>query len=209
MLNALRPAIARIADAPADALLRRGVSPDAVTLAGTVGVVTGALALIAQDQFFWGVMVVTVSVLTDMLDGAMARKLHATRGGPVNPFGGWLDSTCDRAADAAVFGALVWWGTGEADNRLIAGLALFSLVAGAIVSYAKARAEGLGLTCDAGIMERAERLVLVLVPTGLVGIGVPEVVLTACLWVLAVLTGVTVVQRGLEVRKQAALSVAS
>ena len=207
MLNALRPAIARIADAPAEALLRRGVSPDVVTLAGTVGVVVGALALIAQDQFFWGVMVVTVSVLTDMLDGAMARKLQARDPGPVNPFGGWLDSTCDRAADAAVFGALVWWGTGGNDNRLIAGLALFSLVAGAIVSYAKARAEGLGLTCDAGIMERAERLVLVLVPTGFVGIGAPEWLLTGALWALSVLTAITVLQRGLEVRRQAALSV--
>lgn len=207
MLNALRPAITRIADAPADRLLRAGVSPDAVTLAGTVGVVAGALGLIAQGWFFAGVMVCTLFVLTDMLDGAMARKRLA-QGGVRNPFGGWLDSTCDRAADAAVFGALVWWGTGEGDNRLIAGLALFCLVAGAIVSYAKARAEGLGLPCDVGLAERAERLVAVLVPTGLVGIGAPEVILTTMLWVLSAATAVTVLQRALEVRRQAALLVA-
>ncbi|MCW2621901.1 MAG: CDP-alcohol phosphatidyltransferase [Frankiales bacterium] len=206
MLNALRPAIARIADAPADRLLRWGVSPDAVTLAGTVGVVVGALALVAQGNFFWGTMVITVSVLTDMLDGAMARKKQAA-GAPVNPFGGWLDSTCDRAADAAVFGALVWWFAGRGDDRVLVGVALFCLVAGAIVSYAKARAEGLGLRCDVGLMERSERLVLCLLPLGLVGIGAPDWLLAAALWLLAVTTAFTVVQRALEVRRQAALSV--
>ena len=205
MLNALRPAITRIADAPAERLLRAGVSPDAVTLLGTVGVVAGALGLVARGEFFAGTLVCTLFVLTDMLDGAMARK-RAARGVPVNPFGGWLDSTCDRVADAAVFGALVWWFSGEGDDRVLAGVALFALVAGAVVSYAKARAEGLGLSADVGLMERAERLVLTLTPLGLVGIGAPDVLLEVALWVLAVATAVTVVQRALEVRRQAALA---
>ena len=205
MLNALRPAIARIADAPAERLLRAGVSPDAVTLTGTLGVIVGALALIAQGYFFAGTMVVTVFVLTDMLDGAMARK-RAAQGVPVNPFGGWLDSTCDRAADAAVFAAIIWFYSGAGDDRLIVGLALFCLVAGAIVSYAKARAEGLGLRCDVGLAERAERLVLTLVPVGFVGIGAPDGLLRGGLALLAVATAYTVGQRALEVRRQAALA---
>ncbi len=205
MLNALRPAITRIADAPAERLLKAGVSPDAVTLAGTVGVVAGALALLARGHFFAGTIVISVCALTDMLDGAMARKRQA-QGHRLSVFGGWLDSTSDRVADAAVFGALVWWFTGEGDDRLLAGVALFCLVSGSIVSYAKARAEGLGLTANVGLMERAERLVLTLVAVGLVGIGAPDVLLTVALWVLAVATAVTVVQRGLEVRRQAQLA---
>lgn len=207
MLNALRPAITRIADAPATRLLGWGVSADAVTLAGTAGVVAGALALLGQGYFFVGTLVVAVFVLTDMLDGAMARKKLA-QGGAANAFGGWLDSTCDRAADAAVFGALVWWFTGAGDDRLAAGLALFCLVAGVIVSYAKARAEGLGLPCDVGLAERAERLVLTLAAVGLVGLGAPQWLLTGALWVLAVATAVTVLQRALEVRRQAGLAAA-
>lgn len=203
MLNALRPAITRITDAPAERLLRAGVSPDAVTLVGTVGVTAGALGLIAQGWFFAGVMVCTLFVLTDMLDGAMARKQQA-QDRVISAFGGWLDSTCDRVADAAVFAALVWWATGEGENRLIAALALFCLVAGSIVSYAKARAQGLGLPCEVGFAGRAERLVGILVPVGFVGVGAPEVVLTTMLWVLSVLTAGTVVQRALEVRRQAA-----
>jgi CDP-diacylglycerol--glycerol-3-phosphate 3-phosphatidyltransferase len=206
MLNALRPAIAKAADAPAELLLRWRISPDAVTLAGTVGVIAGALALVAQGFFFAGTMVITFFVLTDMLDGTMARK-RAARGVPVNVFGGWLDSTCDRAADAALFGALVWWFSGEGDDRVLVGVTLFSLVAALLVSYAKARAEGLGLTCNVGLMERPERLVLCLVPLGFVGIGAPDWLLAAALWVLAVATGFTVLQRAAEVRKQARLQV--
>ncbi len=205
MLNALRPAIARIADAPAERLLKAGVSPDAVTLAGTLGVVTGALALLARGHFVAGAIVITVFVLTDMLDGAMARKQQA-QGHRLSVFGGWLDSTSDRVADGAVFGALVWWFSGGGDNRLLAGVALFSLVAGSVVSYAKARAEGLGLTANVGLMERAERLVLTLVAVGLVGLGAPQIILTVALWLLAVATAVTVVQRALEVRRQARLA---
>lgn len=202
MLNALRPAITRIADAPAERLLKAGVSPDAVTLAGTAGVVAGALGLLAQGFFLAGTLVISVFVLTDMLDGAMARKQQA-RGLRLSVFGGWLDSTSDRVADAAVFGALVWWFTGEGDDRSLAAVALFALVAGSVVSYAKARAEGLGLTANVGLMERAERLVLTLAAVGLVGLGAPGLILSVALWVLASATAVTVVQRGLEVRRQA------
>jgi CDP-diacylglycerol--glycerol-3-phosphate 3-phosphatidyltransferase len=200
MLNLrVRPALGRVVDPMASALLRTGVHPDAVTLAGTLGVVVGALVFFPRGMFFTGTAVVFFSVLTDLLDGAMARKL-----GRSSRFGAWLDSTCDRVADAAIFSGLVLWFTGDGRSDLLAGVALFCLVAGSLVSYAKARAEGLGLRCDVGLAERAERLILVLLGTLLAGLGL-EVALAVALWLLAVASAVTVVQRLVEVRRQAAL----
>ncbi len=197
----VRPVLARVVDPVAAALLRAGVSPDAITVLGTLGVVTGALALFPRGQLFVGTLVVTVFVLTDMLDGAMARRIERR-----SVFGAWLDSSCDRLADAAVFSGLVLWFVGEGDDMLLAGVALFCLVAGSLVSYAKARAEGLGLRCDVGFAERAERLIIVLVATGFSGLGVAWA-LPVGLWALAVASAVTVVQRLLEVRRQAAAAV--
>lgn len=199
MLNLrVRPALARAVDPVAEALLRAKVHPDAVTAAGTLGVVVGALAFFPRGMLFTGTAVVFFSVLTDLLDGAMARKL-----GRPSRFGAWLDSTFDRVADAAIFSGLVLWFTGGGDDRLLAGVALFCLVAGSVVSYAKARAEGLGLRCDVGLAERAERLILVLLGTLLAGLGL-DAALAVCLWLLAAASAVTVVQRLLEVRRQAA-----
>ncbi len=200
MLNLrVRPALGHVVDPAADALLRLRVHPDAVTVAGTLGVVLGALLFFPQGRFLAGTVVVTLAVLTDLLDGAMAR-----RRGTTSRFGAWLDSTCDRVGDAAILSGLVLWFTGAGENRLLAGVALFCLVAGSVVSYAKARAEGLGLTCDVGIAERAERVILVLVATGLTGLGL-DGALNAGLWLLAALTAVTVAQRLVEVRRQSAL----
>ena len=201
MLNLrVRPALSRVVDPVAAGLLRLGVSPDAVTLAGTAGVVAGALVFFPRGMFFLGTAVVFFFVLTDLLDGAMARKL-----GRSGPFGAWLDSTCDRLADAAIFSGLVLWFTGDGDDRVLAAVALFCLVAGSLVSYAKARAEGLGLRCDVGLAERAERLILVLLGTLLAGLGL-DAALGVLLWLLAAVSAVTVVQRLVEVRRQAALA---
>ena len=117
-------------------------------------------------------------------------------------FGAVLDSTGDRAADAAIFGALVWWFAGDGDNRLIVLLALLCLVLGMLTSYVKARAEGMGLRCDVGVVERTERLILVLVGTGFLGLGIPYA-LHVALWVLTVGSGITVAQRFATVHRQA------
>jgi CDP-diacylglycerol--glycerol-3-phosphate 3-phosphatidyltransferase len=201
MLNLhVRPAVGRVVDPIAAAVLRAGVSPDAITLLGTVGAVTGSLVLLPQGAFVAGAAVIALSVLTDLLDGTMARLRGTT-----SRFGAWLDSTCDRVADAAIFCGLVLWFAGEGDSLPLAALALFCLVSGSVVSYAKARAEGLGLRCDVGLAERAERLILVLVGIALAGFGVP-LALTVLLSVLALASAVTVVQRTLEVRRQAVLA---
>ena len=178
--------------------LRLGISPDVVTLVGTLGVSVGALAFYPRGEFFVGTLIITLFVFSDTIDGVMARM-----SGRSSKWGAYLDSTLDRVGDAAIFGALVMYYAGDGANTLMAALALACLILGSVVSYAKARAEGLGMTANVGIAERADRLVAVLVTTGLVGLGLPEVVLTVVLALLAVASLVTVLQRILTVRRQA------
>ena len=184
-----RPAVAKVVAPVVRQLARAGVTPDMVTITGTLAAVLGAVFLIGTGRLFWGAFVVTLAVLLDLLDGALAR---ARGGGSV--WGAVLDSTGDRAADAAIFGALVWWYSGRGDDRLLVLLALLCLVLGVLTSYIKARAEGVGLRCDVGIVERTERLILVLTGTGLTGLGVPYAVHVA-LWALLAGSAVTVGQR--------------
>jgi CDP-diacylglycerol--glycerol-3-phosphate 3-phosphatidyltransferase len=169
-------------------LLRIGVTPNAVTVAGTVGVLIGAY-LGALGHLFWATWIVTACALTDVLDGTMARM----RGSSVK-FGGLLDSSMDRIADAAVFGAVAYYlaGRGNPYGGLVA--ALICLAAGQVVSYVKARAQSLGLDADVGIAERLERLVLVGIG-GLLGSAGLTWGLPAALWVLAVLSVITIFQR--------------
>ena len=175
-----------------------GISPDIVTIVGTFGVCLGALVFYPRHQFFWGSLVIAVFALSDSLDGVLARL-----SGRSTKWGAYLDSTLDRVADGAIFGGLVLWYSGNGDTPYMAALALACLILGSVVSYAKARAEGLGMTANVGIAERAERVVVVLLATGLVGLGLPEMLLTVVLTLLALASLVTVVQRMLEVRRQA------
>jgi len=193
-----RPVVEMIIAPMIGRLARGGVTPDMITFAGTLGAVAGSVVLFGTGHLFWGTVVVTLSVLLDLLDGALAR---ARGGGSV--WGAVLDSTLDRASDAAVFGALVWWFAGAGDNRLLMLLALLCLVLGMLTSYVKARAEGVGVPCDVGIVERLERLLLVLFGTGLAGLGVPYA-LHVGLWVLLAGSAVTVGQRLLAVHRGAA-----
>lgn len=205
MLNKYARALFAAIFTPLAALLvRLKVSPDAVTIVGTLGVAAGALIGYPLGELFWGTVVVTVFVFSDILDGLMARMI-----GRKGNWGAFLDSTLDRVGDGAVFaGIIVWFYTGG-DNHFIAALALTCLVLGSIVSYAKARAEGLGMTANVGIAERSDRLVVVLVATGLVGLGVPEVVLAVVLVLLAIASVVTVFQRIGTVRRQAMAAAAN
>jgi CDP-diacylglycerol--glycerol-3-phosphate 3-phosphatidyltransferase len=197
MLSVLRPAVTRALTPLGRFLADHGVSPNMVTAAGTLGVVAGALTLFPLGHLFWGTVVITFFVLADMLDGVVAR----ISGGTGSTWGAFLDSTLDRVADGAVFSGLVFWFV-LSGQRALAAVALFCLVAGTLVSYAKARAEGLGLTCDVGIAERTERLITVLVAAGLDGLGVPYI-LAIGLWLLAAATAFTVGQRVLRVYRQA------
>lgn len=155
----------------------------------------GALTLFPTGHLFAGTMVCTGFVLADMLDGVLARLQGST-----GTFGAFLDSTLDRVGDAAVFGGLAIWFVLRGHDQLLAAVALFCLVAGLLVSYARARAEGLGIKADVGIAERTERLLIGLVATGLSGLGVPYV-LSIGLWIVAVLSAITFGQRVYAVRK--------
>ncbi len=198
MLKALRPLLARVLDPAARALARTPITPNAITIIGTIGMSASALALFPTGHLFAGTMACWFFVTADMLDGALARVKGTT-----GVFGAFLDSTLDRVGDAAVFGGLAAWFVLGGHSRLMAGVALFCLVAGALVSYARARAEGLGLRCDVGLAERTERLLIALAAAGLAGLGVPYV-LPVGLWVLAAASAFTFGQRVLAVRRQAA-----
>lgn len=197
MLSRLRGAATRVWTPLADALLRAGVSPDAVTITGTLAVVVTALWAFPTGHLLAGSLVIALFTLTDSIDGVMAR-----RSGRSGPWGAFLDSTLDRFGDGAIFAGLVLWYVGEGDVHVNAALALACLVLGSIVPYARARAEGLGMTASGGIAERADRLFAVLLAALLVGLGLPEVVMTVVLALLAVASAVTVVQRMAAVRRQ-------
>lgn len=181
-------------------LVERGISPDAVTVVGTLGSVAAAVWFLPRGELFAATVVVTVFVLFDLVDGAMARaRGHGT------PFGAVLDSTCDRLADGALFAGLAWWALGVGDQRIVGVAALICLVAGSLVSYVKARAEGVGLSADGGLVERAERLILALAGTGLEGLGVPYA-LAVALWLLAAASVWTFGQRLVAVHRSAQTS---
>ena len=192
-----RPQVNRVVEPVARRLAAMGVTPDALTIIGTVGVAGGALAFYPRGEFLVGTLVITAFVFSDLLDGAVARVT-----GSSGKWGAFLDSTLDRVGDGAIFGALALWYAGDGDNLTLCAVALYDLVAGALTSYAKARAESLGMTCNVGIAERSERLIAVLVLTGLSGIFDAPVLRDIALWGLAAATTVTVVQRVVEVRRQ-------
>lgn len=179
-------------------LLKSGITPDAVTMVGTAGVILGALVLYPMGQLFWGTLVIAVCAFSDVLDGIMARMQ-----GPSGRWGNFLDSTLDRAADGAIFAGLAIWLFTGGGNRAAGFAAIVCLVLGMIVSYARAKAESLGFHANVGIAERAERLVSVLLVTGLTGLGLPDIVLLVVLVLLAVASLITIVQRVTTVRRQA------
>ena len=179
-------------------LLRLGVSPDTVTLVGTLGVTAGALAFFPRGELLVGVLVITAFVFSDLVDGAMARK-----SGRSSTFGSFWDSTLDRVADAAIFGGLALYFAGPGDSYLYLCLSLVCLVMGNLTSYARAKAESLGLDAKGGIAERADRLVSILAMTGLSALFDLPILMELTLWVLAAASAYTVVFRVLKVRRQA------
>ncbi len=198
MLNRYaREFFARLFTPLAAALLKRGISPDAVTIFGTLGVVVGGVVLYPLGYLFWGSVVISIFAFTDLLDGNMARQ-----SGRSSPWGAFLDSSMDRVGDAAIFGGLILYFAGRGDDLSNAYLALLCLVLGFVTSYVKARAESLGLRCEGGIAERADRLTVILAATGFVGLFLPVWVLTAVLVLLALASAFTVAQRVAMVHAQ-------
>lgn len=203
MLDNFRAVFTAIFTPIARVLLRMGVSPDAVTLIGTIGVSAMALYFFPQGILGWGTLAITAFVFSDLLDGTMARM-----SGRASPFGAFLDSTLDRIGDAAIFAGLILYFAsphvvGTDNPGLYQALTTYCLVSGAITSYARARAESLGFTASVGIAERADRLVLILVAAGLSDFLELPVLLFGALWILAAASTLTVLQRIWTVRQQA------
>ncbi|BDB43242.1 MULTISPECIES: phosphatidylinositol phosphate synthase [Mycobacterium] len=187
-----RAFFARLTDPVARTALRVGLTPDVVTVIGTIGSAAGALILFPMGKLFAGGCVVWFFTLFDMADGAMARERgFGTR------FGAVLDATCDRLGDGAVFCGLLWWIAFHKHDEPLAVATLICLVTSQVISYIKARAEASGLRGDGGFIERPERLIIVLVGAGVSDFPfVPwPPALPVAMWLLAVLSLVTCAQR--------------
>ncbi|MFB9315134.1 phosphatidylinositol phosphate synthase [Nocardioides plantarum] len=180
--------------------IRWGISPNTVTFVGTVGVCTGALVFFPTGHLLAGVLFITAFVFSDLIDGKMAREL-----GRSSKFGAFWDSTLDRFGDGAIFGGLALYFAGPGDSYLYECVSIYCLVMGSVTSYARARAESLGMDAKGGIAERADRLVLILVMTGLGAIFDLPILMYGALWVLVVANTYTVVFRVRKVHRQAVL----
>ncbi|KJX75679.1 phosphatidylinositol phosphate synthase [Mycobacterium lepromatosis] len=187
-----REAFTRLTTPTARALLRVGLTPDVITILGTIVTAAGALVLFPIGQLFAGTLVVWFFVLFDMLDGAMARE----RGGGTR-YGAVLDATCDRISDGAVFCGLLWWMAFGLHSKHLVMATLICLVTSQVISYIKARAEASGLRGDDGLIERPERLIIVLVGAGLSDFPVYSLpwALSVAMWLLVGASLITCVQR--------------
>ena len=178
------------------ALALTRLSPNAITVLGLF-IHAGVAVLIVRGEFVTAGLLLIGAALFDTFDGAVAKAR-----GMVTPFGGFLDSTVDRLADALILIAIAWRfteaaGPDERQYRWVAIAALVALVSGFLVSYVRARAEALGFECKVGLAERAERVIILIL--GLVF----TYVLPLAVGLLAVLASVTVLQRIWHVRRQA------
>ncbi|KRF11489.1 CDP-alcohol phosphatidyltransferase [Nocardioides sp. Soil797] len=198
MLERFRAFWTKLLSPIAKLFIRLGITADAVTLVGTLGVCTGALVFFPQGKLLAGVLFITAFVFSDLIDGHMSRLT-----GKTNRFGAFLDSTLDRIGDGAIFGGLALYFAGPGDSRLYLWLALICLVMGSVTSYARAKAEGMGYHAKVGIAERSDRLVSILVMTGLGAIFDLPILMEITLWALAIASTVTVLQRVWTVRQQA------
>lgn len=180
-------------------LVRWNISPDVVTIAGTAATALVSFGVLARGHLVAGSLLLGVVLLTDSIDGLMARQLRRS-----SAWGAFLDSTMDRIGDASVFSAItiVSLTLPGTLGRWTAGFALAIVPLALLVSYTRARAEGLGLTASGGLAERTDRLVVALVGCLLVGLGLPTWVLTAALGWVAIASLITVGQRIAAVYRQ-------
>ena len=185
--NSLRAPVTRIITPVCRGLLRLGLSANAVSAMGAMGSSVSAIYFFSRGKFFLGVVITLIFVLSDALDGTMARLSDTG-----SKWGALLDSTLDRITDAAVLGSLAYW-LSQTNDRLLP-VVLTALVCGNLVSYIKARAESLGIECNGGFAERTERLVITFIALTLAGLSIPFA-LAIGMWILAFATLFTTIER--------------
>ena len=186
--SALKPAVTRLINPVARLALRIGLTPNAVTVIGALGLVSSALFFYSNEEYFIGTLVIAFFALSDLFDGAMARISEQGS----SQWGGFLDSTIDRVTDSAILIAILIPLTSTEDA--LTPVALTTLVTGLLIPYIRAKAESFNIQCSVGIAERTERLIILLTAIGFHGLGVPYA-LAIGLWLLASLGVVTVIQR--------------
>ena len=169
-------------------LLKVGVTANLLSAIGGLGASVSAILFFSHGVYFLGMVVTLFFILFDLLDGTLARMTES--GG--SKWGALLDSTLDRISDAAVLGSLAYY-LMKSHDRLVPIL-IIALVAGGLVSYIKARAEGLGIACNGGLAERTDRLIIIFLALGLAGLGVPYVLAIGA-WLLALASVYTVCER--------------
>ena len=190
----LKPAVTRLITPVAAFALRIGITPNAVTWVGAVGVVASALYFYPRGDFFIGTAFIAFFALSDLFDGTMARISKAG----ASQWGSFLDSTIDRVTDSAILLGVSIYLINNDD--LLSFVVIATLVTGMLVPYIRAKAESFSIECTGGIAERTERLIIAMSAIALDGLGLPYV-LPVGMWLLAVLGAVTVIQRMLIVRK--------
>lgn len=192
--TAFKPAVTRVIEPIARGAVRLGITPDMVTVIGTIGSIVSSMYFIPRGELFIASLVISFFLLSDLFDGAIARL--SARG--ATQWGGFLDSTCDRVSDSALLGSLAIYCILEDDP--LYPLILTSIVLGFLVSYIRAKSESYGVPCTVGVAERTERLLLVIFAIGFEGLGIPFA-LSIGIWALVVLSAITVLQRVIVVRK--------
>lgn len=175
--------------------IKLGFSPDLVTLFGTLGVVVSSIIFFSQGEFLLGSIFFAMFVGLDAVDGTVARLLNRN-----SKWGAFFDSVLDRIADGVVLGSLAFYFANAGEETYFI-LSLIALLASEIVSYTKARAEGLGLNCDTGLAERPERVIIIVAGTFLTGLGINPA-LEISIWLLTIVSIITVIQRMNFVLKQ-------
>ncbi len=190
----LRAPVARVVEPTARALLRKKITPNQITIIGSIGTIGVSLVFFTRGDFFWGTMALLLFIFSDLVDGTMARL-----SGTSSQWGAFLDSTADRVVDAALIGSVTYYLYLEQDP--LQTVAWFALAGGFLVSYVKARADAAGFRCDGGFAERPERTIILLVATGFAGLGAPFI-LAIGIWLLAIASYMTVVHRVVQVWQQ-------
>lgn len=181
----------RLMEPVAALLVRRRVRPNTITVAGTVFMVAGGV-LYGTGHIMTGGFLLAITALTDVLDGMVARKSNTS-----SVFGAFLDSTLDRVADGAVLGGLAVFYALSPVHRSVpmVVVCLAGIIGAFLTSYTRARAEALGLDAKVGMVQRAERVVLLSVPQALFGLTLNGWVLAIIINVLTVTAWITVIQR--------------